>query len=1643
MDLFKKPYEISLWDDRLMWHRRKLVSAGTVSKENYRPGKYYSANVEGAGAKIYSLDTTAWVKDRQYYELAELIEGNYLEGSSPEDIKITAENEANWRDANGDLVPQTISQFYKEVRLCVLGSDTMDSPARCVNPKLVSKINGENILTFTIYYRYWNNDIGDFDYNPFIKYLVNERKIKLRVGPAASSINDENCKWYDFVIKQTQENSETKAFTYTCKDQFVNELSKSGFNLVLDSELENNMGTIDYLAEKVLEDSDWRVGEGNDILKQYKEEPLYKIKVNRTLIARNMEVDETDENKTITISQNEYIYAFYSLINSKSSSLQFLYSKDMSFEIDDDLVILRDKYPNYILTGIEYNEDGWPDFTAKTSVNLYDAAISTEYRGERLVRQVQTRYDATIDKYVKIYRKDGIQYYGFTKSEYLSPSAVINYAANPDSFKNTTGWQTDKNNIEFDITTTPEFEPDNTISVYQTFLHYKNNKNAWVMNAGIGGNRSTIKQFVKGEKYIFRIKYKTDKNSESYATEAPSVKISFYEYDENKYFNLTRPIFTFGDFNGPSNTNAINAEGAYINEEGFITLKAECVESISKTMLIDVNTRIGLFINFPNLDGEVYVENIQVFPYVTYKDESGIFRMCVPGGKLFSDVVTKYIYYIPNPEYKSIDDLTPATESDSPGEGYEEVYNDGEFTKIRSITAKESNRFNLIQTLCETFECWSRFTINHNQMTGEILYGKDIGKKDGDEAYRQQKFVTFKENMGNNYNWAGFRYGINSKSITRSLDSNGIVSKLIVKDNANQFAPNGFCSIARATENQTKENFLLNFSYYTRHNLLNSATVTNDLHLESDGYIGYYKRLERLNADRERQIEIQSGLVNDISNFNAAYQTYKTSYDEAVEEEIVVRQNIKTLTGYTIEELSDTTSDTTEVQKVKTDWQNDKGFLKYKTSLAQLINIQVQHKPLYLTAKQNLDNAQAMYDEIQEYLEVLATQKRALNLQFYKKYSRFIQEGSWIKEDYVDDNLYYLDADSTLHTSAQPKVTYTINVLELSQLPGYENYKFELGEKSFVEDIEFFGYSLIDGTIPYKEEIVITELTQELDSPEKNSIKVQNYKTQFEDMFQRITATTQSVEYHTGEYAKAANVVQPNGLISLDTLQNSIANNAIRLENAKDQSVVWDEYGITTTSLSNPSQIVRIVSGGIFLSTDGGQSWKTGVTGSGISASYLTTGQINTDEIYIMNGGFPSFRWDNTGLSAYKFNVDENGNPYGFNNSKYVKFDQYGIYGINGNSEFNPNIEENGKVGEDKIWDEASFALTWKGFSLKNKDGSVRISSDNDIQVLENDLERIKIGHIDNNVYGIRISNSAGAPVMETDSKGTLWLREQLWVGTDNDNTTTVKIGYLDATRKYIDKDGNEIDTGFHEVIHASNNEDDQAFIVYEDGRMVAQGAEFKKGCKIGDLTIGEIEDGIDSARKLDIQSKLGYNFKVEDAMPNPSQLELEAMIFGFTMAENAKVTWYGSTDFSTWAPIITGLSGEANEKFVLTYEDFKNKQKESIYYLKAIARSEQGEDYENYATIMAIAASDLRLVITSSSGNYFKNGIGATVLTAKLFKGGQEIDAVNEEGVYEYTYTWTSDDAEWKEYGKSIFIEAKDVNSKRTYVCDISKGGN
>ena len=160
----------------------------------------------------------------------------------------------------------TVKQYYKESQIAIIGSDTMNTPIRAYNPILTQSTNGSSTLTFTINSKYYD-DNGELIDNPFVDLLVNERKVKLRYDG----------EWYDFVIKSIQENFENKTFTYTAKDLFINELSKNGFNLQLDTELENNQGTITELAEYTLAETDWQVDkENSDIIQQFNEEALYE-----------------------------------------------------------------------------------------------------------------------------------------------------------------------------------------------------------------------------------------------------------------------------------------------------------------------------------------------------------------------------------------------------------------------------------------------------------------------------------------------------------------------------------------------------------------------------------------------------------------------------------------------------------------------------------------------------------------------------------------------------------------------------------------------------------------------------------------------------------------------------------------------------------------------------------------------------------------------------------------------------------------------------------------------------------------------------------------------------------------------------------------------------------------------------------------------------------------------------------------------------------------------------------------------------------------------------------------------------------------------------------------------------------------------
>ena len=1281
-----------------------------------------------------------------------------------------------WEDV---LIEQkgTVPEHYEEEKIAVIGSDTMTAPFRALQPRLTENINGTNTLTFKMYYTYINTETGLKEDNPFLKLLINERKVKVLWKN----------KWYDFVVKSVQENSEDKSITYTCKDLYINELSKNGFNLEFSDELQNNQGTVVELAEKVLEGTDWRVGD-SDIIKQTTEEALYKVEVLNTFTAKD------PDNVNVTVPAGAFIYVFYSVVQTQSTNGQFIYNANGEYHTDKNSQLLLET--DCLSVDITWSTDG---LTARVGGNAIftiqeGQGVSNSFKGKRLVRSQKQELDPLTKIYCNVFKDNSNKtIYGYSKTVYRDVTTVFNLLSNSEDFSSTHGW----------IGSTvwklaPSLETIESLENYQgkSFLRATGN----LYNSGLQNSSSYIENgFQKGMRYIFRLKAQTDSGDKPSGTmlranAAPTIKICDWETDPATGWRKPKS----------GGSTYFKTVGSPVNKDGWIEYELVCTKSISRSKIVTGN--MGLFIIFGS--AVRWIESAQFFAETFGEDINGNYTRINPGEMDKQSIAVEYFHYFEKDQMAiNENDIEYLYVDTVPWEGPgapTPVYNDN-YEKIRSINAKNSNRFNLLQTLAETFECWVRFNIEHDQETGKIIY---------DDQGLPKKFVSFVAEVGQETG-VGFSYGIDLKTISRNVNSDQITTKAIIMPNINSLAENGVCEIAQSKENYPKENFILNFDYYLSHGLLSADQLNKDLYLAPDGYFyrlhhlntSYYALLEEIAAKKTELLKQESLLT--------LYSQYISSFDEEI---TALKSDLVNLAG--VNAYSDTAL---------------KNYIKANPTNQKVINLMTNLKGKESTRNSYAEQNLALERGIEKLKTVLygdggkegereeiLDEIKALHKNFYQKYARFIQEGTWTSPDYIDPDKYYFDAQNMAYTSSRPKISYNINVLRLSALEEYKHKTFGIGDISFIEDVEFFGYQVVDGlvtTTPYKEKVLISEITSYFDTPEEDTLQIQNYKTQFDDLFQRIVASTQSLQYSSGEFQRAANIINDDGTINKETLQNSFAVNRDMVYSAQNESILADNTGLTLSDKNDPSKKTKLTSGGLFISVDGGLTWKNAIRGEGVATQYLTAGSINTNHITILDGSAPSFRWDRFGLDAYRQLYDSEGVKRGVSVGEFVRFDQYGIYGIHRPGEitdYDPSqADKDGDSGVDRIKKEASFGLLWDGFFLKNRygDGYVTISSEEDFVVSDGTHNRIKIGNLGDHLfprYGIVINDGSGRPVLETDDLGKLWLKNRLDIRANGSHK--IGIGYLDLV----------LGETLHRTIDVNNK-----FIVYEDGSVKALSGEF------------------------------------------------------------------------------------------------------------------------------------------------------------------------------------------------------------------------
>lgn len=1367
-----------------------------------------------------------------------------------------------WEDR---LVPQTgegqsiVPEHYEEEKVCIIGSDTMTSQARALEPKLVRNVNGTNKLTFKLYYTYIDNETGKRIQNPFTSLLVNERKVKCKWED----------QWYDFVIKGIQEDSNGKTITYTCEDLYINELSKTGFSLEFDQKLNNNQGTAQELAKKVLEGTDWVVDTGSsDHILQTIEEPLYSATLTQDL-------DAEDKNGAVkTISGGSVIYLFYSVVQEKKSYIQFIYNT--SYETESNSQLLKENNCYSV-------EMDWSVFEGLLDGNV--GIVFSDYRGKRLVRKQLQEFNSALNRNCYVYKdQNGNKVLGYSTVEYKDPTVVLNLISNSKEFVDTNGWRGGEG-LGWELYP-PFFGTEITDSYSSsTYIKVPGGKLS-LFNSGLQDNAGYLGEGLQaGQRYIVRLQAysynETNKSLSSDLISPEGIELKILDYfktvatvgvpahnETGSYCSQTTPtivdtyysttdtekkegktyfIYTqnkekeWGYFELTTDFKEARDSGVQIFEQGekVIEFEIKITNSIPRKEITagypaiynsnSSTARPGIFITLP----KCWIKEIQLYQRV-----EGLNGRVIHLGDLDSQSVGKtyYKYFAPNDAYKKEEDIKYIYYGLEKQTQFIEYYGEPDsshvlYEKIRSITAKNSNRFNILQNIAETFQCWVRFKIEHNEDTGRIVYKNGVPKKT----------VYFKEEIGEDLGY-GFVYGIDLKTISRSIDSNQLTTKVVVAPNTSEYAENGICRIADADLNENGENYILDFGYYISQGLLNSGELNKYLYLPNGDKSGFYVELKNKNKDyleRAKLIETKKTELTKQKSLYTVYDQYVTSAEEQI---ATLQDNLSKLANifpYDEKKILDFLSK-------KSDFSEAKNY--YTTLITTQNNLKSYRESLALLDSSVKALTNLVTDEEKEN-EKIVEEKKALESAFYQKFSRFIQEGSWTSQDYIDPNLYYLDARSVAYTSSRPKISYNISVIRLNALDEYKSKKFNIGDISFIEDKEFFGY--IKGKdawkTPYHEKVLISESTSWFDSPEKDTFTIQNYKTQFEDLFQRITATTQSLQYSTGEYNRASSIVEGKGVINTETLQNSININNELVFKSQNEEIFQDSTGLTLTDKRDPSKRTKLTSGGLFISTDGGVTWKNAVRGEGVATQYLTSGSINTNNIAIYDGAHASFRWDKYGINAYDATreIDEATNQEvlkGIITNNFVRFDQYGVYGIKGapsdDDPYNPQKENTvggiTAIGEDKIWRDALFGMTWKGFFLKNKSADrnqqIEISTEKDICVSktidDKVIDKIRIGQIttkDNKVaYGLQLKDDTGATTMETDDRGQLWLRDKLRI------SDTVSIGVLETGKDR------------YQVFNSKNN-----FIVYNDGTVEANSGTFKGNISAISGTIGgfTIED--------------------------------------------------------------------------------------------------------------------------------------------------------------------------------------------------------
>ena len=655
----------------------------------------------------------------------------------------------------------------------------------------------------------------------------------------------------------------------------------------------------------------------------------------------------------------------------------------------------------------------------------------------------------------------------------------------------------------------------------------------------------------------------------------------------------------------------------------------------------------------------------------------------------------------------------------------------------------------------------------------------------------------------------------------------------------------------------------------------------------------------------------------------------------------------------------------------------------------------------------------------------------------------------------------YLDALEISKTNAFPQASYNVKVSMLNEDFLYDAYN-QLGRISHINDWEL-KFENVQG--------YVSELKLSLDSPWQDEIVIKNYKNKFEDLFSKIVASTEQMQSNGAIYDKAASAFGSNGIIKTSNLQAAIDSATLDYSFLSGSLTINEEQGIWGTS---DEGVVAYTGGGIFTATskdtNGNWLWNTGIVPSGINASLLKAGQIDTNLIKIYSGNNLRFQMNGDGLFAYR--AAESGEH---NANQYVVHNNNGLFltALAGETINGITLKE----------DVNRVAISWDGISIynlynqkvfyANDDGNLTISGT--IQATTGQIGGWTI--MDEMLYSLPsnenkteiFSGMASGPVEDKEISNILDkvnnVYKVFWAGTEQDEN-----------QFYVDSTG---------VLHSSS--------VIVDNSLIAQNITLRNE------SLNQIIDEIwEKTEGIKVTPLNGTAFKINTGDERPIN---DVLTFSLTGSEGLNFTELGiitlmyyrgkyiteeppaeeeddigtlpqdqGYEFPDYMPEEEDVESvgywetvnsecfnlidvdETYLTFSLNYDIMLETEEESLAFKIIYGQDSVQEgiiEYEDTFSLQVIkdgkpGTSPILVTVESSNGTVFKNKNINTTLTCRVVQGEEDIsDKVT-------SFTWRRKnlatnqfDENWRPNGninvQQIVITNEDIEDERTvFICQV-----